>query len=365
MQELGITSISDKNKPHSLIDEKNYDIWINKFYTKFSLPYPIISIFFGLMVFVLGIIIAYFDNFHKTYVSSAPIYLGIVGIIWVSTFMEWGAKNYIKILNNVRPYFNVSDSEYLETTEKWVKLIYNDKLVLGLSFFFIIFTYFVVFLVYHYKIATLMIFPNEWYLPPTFYKILIINIYGTVIALLVVTSGAALILNILLMNDLGKKPVFFYPNLAKKLMPLCNFNLITAITWLIGSALIASAIYDKFDVFTFAFELILVVIGILTFFVPQISLHRTLKKSKNELLDKIDRICENEYKFMYRNMERFSDWDKDQIDLFTSFYTLDKFRNTIESQSKTWIYDLPAIIWLLGASSLTFFRMVSNLLFIT
>jgi hypothetical protein len=353
-----ITSTNKENNSSNIIDEKKYDIWINKLYNKIPLSYQIISLFFGLTIFVLGIIISYFNNFYTLYISSTPVYLGLAGIILVSASMEWGAKNYVRVLNQVRPYFNVSDEEYLETTEKWLKLISNDKLILSLSSFFIILTYLIVFIVYHYKISMLMVFPNEWYLPPTFYKILIIDIFGTVIILLLVTSGASLIINTLLMNDLGKKPVFFYPNLTQKLKPLSDFNLIAAITWFIGNALIIRLFYSKFNVITLPIELILLTIGLLTFFVPQISLHGTLRKSREKVLHSIDNVYEEHYKLICEAPNSLME----QTDLFMKFYALDKTRAIITTQSKTWIYDTSSMLKLLGPSLLIFYQTIVSII---
>lgn len=350
-----VTSSNKENYPN-LIDERKYGIWISKLYNKFSLPYPIVSLFFGLSLFILGYIISYFYNFSSSYISTLIIYLATAGIIWVSSCMVWGAKNYVKILNKVRPYFNVSDNEYLEITDKWLKLIHNDKLMLGLAFLAIVFGYFLVYSVYHHKITYLMIFPSEWYIQPTFYKILIIDIYLTFVVLLLITSGVALIFNVLLMNNLGKKPVFFYPNLTKKLKPLCDFNLILAITWLIGSALILRAIYNTFNVITVLFQLIIVAIGISTFFVPQISLHRTLKKTKEEVLHSIDQIYEEHFKIICRTPGCLME----QTDFFMKFYALDKMRAIVESQSKTWIYDMSSMLKLSGSSLLVLSQPIIN-----
>lgn len=327
--------IEMSSEKSNLIDEEKYDFWITILYDKLKYDYRLISIFLGLLVFVLGWIISYFNNFEEIYVSTLLVYLGVFGIILVSSSMVWALKNYIKILNQIRPYFDVSDEEYLDATEKWLKLIYNDKNMLNSSFFFIILTYCIIFLVYLYKIDMLMVFPIEWYLTPTFHKILILYVYGFFVIMLIVTSGKSLIYNIQMMHELGKKPVsiIVYPNLAKKFKPLFDFNLFAAFTWLIGCGLIVSAFYGKINVVTLPFESFLVSIGILTYLSPQISLHRTLTKTKDKILSSIDIIYEQHYNLICQKPE----CSIEQPDIFMKFYMLNRTRDIIESEYKTWI----------------------------
>lgn len=337
-----IKILSEKS---NIIDEEKYDFWMKRFYNKLKYDYRLISIFLGLLVFDLGWIISYFNNFDKIYMTTLLVYLGVIGIILVSSCVVWGLRNYIKILNQVRPYFNVSDEEYLEVTEKWLKLIYNDKKMLNSSLFSIILSYFLVFFVYYYKFDMLMIFPIEWYLTPTFHKILIIYIYGFFVVMLIVTSGKALIYNVRLMHELGKKPMSLnvYPNLAKKLKPLFDFNLFAAFTWLIGCGLIVSAFYGNINMITLPLESILVLIGITTYLSPQISLHRTLKKTQDEILSSIDSIYEQHYNLICQKPE----CSIEQPDIFMKFYMLNRTRNIVESEYKNWI-DLQKIMKLFG-----------------
>ncbi len=344
----GTPQTSEENHSY-VIDEQKYETLMVKLYNKLNAKYKksdlTISVSLGFTIFLIGLFFSFFEskNFYLIYISSPPIHLGVFGIVWVSASIVWGTKKYIKVLNNARMYFNISDYEYSETIEKWLKPMYNDKRTLFYSFIFIILTYFVVFIVYHYNISVLMLFPPEWYLPPTFHKILIIDIYATIIVFLVVTGGRLLILNILLMNDLGKKPVYYNPILTKKLKPLCNFNLIAAITWMIGNALVLKLIYNDLGLITFCLELILGAIGILMFFLPQLSLHKTLKKSRENMVSIIDDICEYHYKSIYENPD-------DREDILIKLTTLDKVYNILESPSKTWIYDMPSMIKLFGTA---------------
>lgn len=343
-----------------VIDGRKYETLMVKLYNKLNAKYKVsditISVSLGFTVFMTGFILSFFDfnNFHFIYISSLPIYLGVFGIMWVSASMVWGTKKYVKVLNNARIYFNISDAEYLETTEKWLKPMVDDKRALFYSFIFIIFTYFVVFIVYHYNISFLMLFPPEWYLPPTFYKILILDIYATIIVFLMVTSGRLLILNILLMNDLGKKPVYYYPNLTKKLKPLCDFNLIAAITWMVGNALVLKLIDNNWGLITFCFELLLAAIGISMFFLPQLSLHKTLKKSRENMISIIDGICEYQYKSIYEDPDAV----KNRADILRELITLDKAYNIVESPPKTWIYDMPSLIKLFGTALILIYPVI-------
>jgi len=341
---------------HSLIDETKYNLWVNILYNKFNISYPIVSIFLGMATFLVGYIISYIYKFNDIYSSTELIYLGTFGIIFFYTILIWATRRYVTILNTIRPCFDISDKEYFETTEKWLKLGFNNNKLLFLSFFCIILGYFLVILIYQYNISMLIIFPDEWLTPPVFFKILIICIYGTVIGLLTVTGITLNYYNILLMNELGKKPIFYNHNIVKKLLPLCNFNLINAISWIIGSGFILRAVYTKLNIIYLPFQLSIILMGFLTFFVPQYSLHITLEKSREKALESIDKMIEMEYKDMWKNPQYFTA----EMDLM-KFYALDKTRGIV-SQSKTWVYDLPTILKLLLSSLIALSQNISDMI---
>ena len=339
----------------NLIDNKKYNFWLSKLFDYIPLPYPLTSFLFGILIFTIGFFISFIYDFHKIYIATPEIYLGTFGIIWVSTCLKWGENDYVNILNKIRQNYDVSDREYLDTCEKWLKPMYNDKLILSFCLFSIISVYIVVYLVYYFKIDALMVFPDEWYLPPTFYKILIIDFYGIFVLMLLATSGIVIIFNILLMNELGKKPIFFYPRIANKFKLLGEFNFKVSLTWLVGNSLILFAIYEKLNIITLPFEMLIILIGILTFFAPQFSLHKTLQKSKKDLLNKIDKSYEEQYKHMKKQYSF-----KDEIDIFIKLHELDDLHKNFESETKTWIYDMPSMLRLLGSSLLHFILFVSD-----
>lgn len=325
------------------VDNKNYIFWITKIYNYFPISDFFISLLIGLLVFLIGLFIAYIYEFQTYYINTKLIYVGIFGIMWVSYCLVWGDRNLINNLIEIRPNFAVSDCEFAKSSEKWLNLMYNHKKIAFFCTMFIIFTYFSVLVTYKYHINETMIFPDYWYAQPTFYKILILDIYGTVIASLIVASAIPLICSIFLMKDIGKKRIIFCPNITvDKFKPICNFYAKMASTWLLGIPLFLFAFYHENEISLLIFISISIP-GIWCFFIPHISFNHSIKKSKRELLKKMDIIYRNQC-YIVGNA---SYDNEDLASNLLRLHELDKIYQNL-ARSRTRVYDYVNVLKMIG-----------------
>lgn len=342
-----------------IFNGKEYELWLDKIAKIFKVNFITVSLIVSGSTFLFTFLIALIGGFGKQFLYTKQIYLGVFGIFWVVASLLWGTSRYSNIWTEIKVCFNVSKSDYDKVVQKWLKRITNN----WISFILTLFTgaplYYL--LIYSFtsnssdkfKIVP-CILPIFWYAHDTILslKVLIITIYFWVVISLIVTAAWALVGHMLLTMDVGRFPLKEIYNASQRLISLASFSLIASVAWFVGVSLIIVLLENNLSNFVALMVVItLSVIGILLFFVPQITIHSSLEKEKENLLLRIGEEYDN-------LLEELLGSSEDKLDTITS--RIDKIEKIKDytANIRTWIYDLPTLIRLVAASLLpllTFF----------
>lgn len=316
--------------------------------------YLLVSGLISFLIFLIALIISFIANFPLQFLCTVPIYLANLGIFFVLVYARWGSLNYLHMWDEIKECFEVTDKEYYEVVDKWLRKIFSNKKI------FIIYFLIIIPICY----GTLRFFeseseekfniiprllPDVWYVHDAYliFKVSIIIIYAIPILLLLITPIWGFLGHILLTNEIGKFPISEIYTASQKLKKLANFSLVCSVGWFVGVSLIIICLRDSLvNPIALYSTIFLTFVGLIIFFIPQISIHSVLEKKKNDILLKIEKEYEEVLKVLL-SKERETNVKK----LIAKIDALERIKSYTENK-KTWIYDVPTILRLALSSAL-------------
>lgn len=335
------------------IDGRIYRTWWDVWCDIIPLHYILTCALTSCIVFLIGFAIAYCTGIHELYLTSHPIYLGVFGIFWVSASFRWGSRRYFSVVEELQPYFAIPVEKYDHLVKEWFSRMTNNKLCLSISFVLIVLAWIGIYAVPHYPNHPIFkpfpvlfeLFPAEWYHEPhLLVKGLIIDIYAIPVLLLVVSTGIPIGLNLLFMDALGRQPLVPLPEVIRgKFRALVSFNMVVSVTWSVGVVLFIILFLPRFDALSLSIVLVLSSLGILTFFLPQYSIHCNLEKMQSKIFDIYREMYMKYFKYFEPTRPKVGVITRDDVD--SKLEWLD-YVTTKTKPIRTWIYEPSDVVTL-------------------
>lgn len=288
----------DEHQSRQFFDYQDYSTthdefltWVDRLFRCLKLPGLLASALFAGLIFTGGLLIAWSISFHYEYCRSTVIHLGVLGIFWTCYFIHYGSVRIHATYEHLRPCFLVTDEYYKLTVSQWFhRFISNRGNVLAAAGLFILFLPIIYIGFFHpelcqslkiQSIRPAIVEQHGWYLKEHLtVKALIIVYYAVFVALPLATGGRIIVLNTAFLIRLRKFPVVPLPNIIHfRLKRIVSLYLIVSLTWFGGVALFGVLLFDRLDAFSASALLLLSVLGILTFFTPQLVYRRFLLRS--------------------------------------------------------------------------------------
>ena len=259
--------------------------------------YPASNITLGLVLYLIGLLISIIYNLQY-YFQFWYIYIGIFGIIWVSTLWVWGF-NYLKeVILEIKLIFEKEEIKKIDKDiQEFISSVSND---LNLFLFsipgFIIVTY-----------TLWRIHNRSINLPLNISKIFFDNvILETYIIIIVLFCAYFIFASVFILFN----GILYFKKISKysvkiKLLQLRNLKfekinnalLVSTAGWFVGVSLIMTLLFIYSNIIIIIFLAFVVIFGLSFFFIPQILLHKSISKSKENLLLKIGSEFSSKIKF--------------------------------------------------------------------
>ena len=84
-------------------------------------------------MFLTGLLIASVIGFHREYLKSRQIYLGVIAVIWVMWWIAWATRRLRVVMENVQPIFLVSADRFRAEVEQFEAWAFNWRLQIAVS----------------------------------------------------------------------------------------------------------------------------------------------------------------------------------------------------------------------------------------
>lgn len=284
----------------------NFDSNRYKYWTSYILEHlSLLSVWTGPFIFVTLLFLAGFFitmgvDFHYQYVTTFAIYVCLFGILYAFIVAVWMPQLYIDKLVKVGSLFSISNKKYYSLLDKWLSRQCNNKISLGWAFIGASVTSLIANLFgphaySHSWLRFLRFLPLEWYRDSYLTKLLSGEILWFFVVALIITGSRALVLNIFLMKELSALKVALSPKLTEiGYKSLANVNLLIFSNWCVGAALFIVAAYKIPNIIAIIMTILLSLIGLLTFCIPQYYLYRNLRNVKEQLINMIKQVYKND-----------------------------------------------------------------------
>ncbi len=370
-----------ENKNHSLSNEANYDhknyftdhsdykTWIDIIYEYLGLNPLLTSLFVFVILFLVGLIFSYIGHFHQEYIFTPAMYVACFGISWVFFINHLASKKIHKAFEYLRPCFIVEDNEYKNKIRFWFSKFRNQRGNLSFSLIlFIIGVIIIYFSIYNENILKQLhissilrpsIFPSFWKAEiDRGLKFSLLIFYDLGVCLALGTSARMFFINFFFLINLKDFPVIPVSNVLKsRLKTITDFYVYLSLAWFLGVTLFVILFYPTYDFFAVIVLLSLIILGVLTFFTPQIMFRKYLVSSYKTLCD----LCLYDFydKMGIKLVERISHkhkvFNNSKISNFNSLVEI----IAVSNKPPLWVYDsedflilfigqlLPFIIWFL------------------
>lgn len=244
--------------------------------------------------------------------------LAAIGMLFaLNTLGQWGA-HYIRLWEDVRPAFDVDDTTYRHTVQQALGDVYGRDYVPFALFVAV-------------QLGVYAGYGDQ--LPAGYLHVGFVHFFA-------VTAVYYFYRHILAIHDVAELDLADIPRARLTLAAIADFSVVVALNWF--AALSALAIYllrftsmERGVIQFYSLGLlVLVVIGLLTFVIPVVQLHETLKRAKWRALHAIG----TEFETLYR------DWEDGTVpgDPSVGFDILESRRQTIQAHS-TWPYRLVSV----------------------
>lgn len=290
------------------IEEQDFRSWLDKYFDLFPKKSLItISFITCFAIYILGLIIAIIGRFTWLYVKTYQTYLLIFGIIWVASWLRWGHLEIFRIIRNYPfPSEDLENEDLKSSLKVKLKLIHNQRLILIFSFLLTSSFYLAIIVFWFWKVK---FFGPKFYIPPfiskewfygrsIIFKVFDLLVLATPVGFLIGTSGVQIVAYnwsflSFLSRHLDNSPVFVLP---QRLKPITKFSLKIAYTWFVGVAISAVIVYNALTPLSWLYIIFFIMIGLISFFFPQILFHYALEEKKTKTLKELGYKCENLYR---------------------------------------------------------------------
>lgn len=307
----------------------------------------------GVTVFLLGYALALNDGFGGEYLRSPSVSLALIGSVGGMVLLLWGAKYHLKVWEDVRRCFAVSDEAYDDLVEPVLKRAYDSRRFFTEYLFALILTV-VINWELHIPIPYAITVDSIPQFAPNFYLSLINYLYGAVVLFIVIAGvhGGAHFLS--LAARITDLPLRNVDTAADRLEPIAKFSIFVSTSVFAGvilllivySRLIAAASGQVDAIIDYALVVILVIAGlifagVLVFWLPQMAIHARLTEAKQDRLSAIN----DEYVALSERSQK----ESESVDhITTELAVLDARRRNV-NEVETWAYNLPSLLPLVGS----------------
>lgn len=321
---------SKKVRSYAILKKSIYEILMKniifKLFNKSKIHYFILSSLISSIIFEIGFLISIRYDFVEIFINLKMIYVLIFGIFSAFISMGWFSKNFINIISNLKSIFIVSDEDYINIIFKWSRLGFNNyKLILLNSIFWISLG--------NYSLFRYLMIDN---ILLKLYVSLLVSLCGFILGIGVI----AYVSHFILIKDIFQNEIDFtyiYGKLKTEITSLANFCLITATT---GSIALGYLIMLTIEKLSYTVLLIVsagIFVTLLSYIIPQISIHRSIYIVKEKELIKINSVFYKYYDKIVKNNYDIKD------DEMLNLSVLLNLRNDIVKMP-TWIFNTKELI---------------------
>lgn len=270
----------------------NHKLWLDKIYDLLGFSDIVCSILLGATPLLIGFIYSLFIGFHELYITTLPIWLGVLGITLTCYSIRYGSKSFHSKYSYLRPCFIVSDIRYKEFVSTWFDRLSNNYPTFVFSIIaFLLFISLAYIRYYHSGILVDLnltsIEPKgflikNWYEEPYInLKYILMSLFAAFVAFPLITALRLLYINFFFLMDFKNLRVIPFSNILKiRLRKITNMYIIISLLWMIGVSLFGVLFFTKFDLVSLSLISTLSVLGILTFSAPQLIYRNLLIKSE-------------------------------------------------------------------------------------
>jgi hypothetical protein len=291
----------------------------------------------GIITYLAGLLIASTIDFLDVYVTTAPVYLGLVGVMWTCAFVGWGRKRINDLLNEIEPVLRAT-GEYVQTAAKWERRLLDWRPQAAFSVLS-----FVGSSLFVWHATRAQEFP--WFPPPwsrgsdLWLKNLILYLYAAPILVLLGSALAFIAAFTMFVLSLRKrKAIPVLPAALAMLRPVAGYGLTLSIGWSGGISL-----FIVFFRLSPTLGTVLVIGGLsgiafVILFAPQYAIHRVLSETKRSILEAGALKLAGDVTY-----------GKDGLDDFLSRLAKEEGQDLVKvleavSLARTWVYAYTALI---------------------
>ena len=248
--------------------------------------YGVAAVATGLVLFLTGLLIASVIDFHREYLKSRQIYLGVIAVIWVMWWIAWATRRLRVVMENVQPIFLVSADRFRAEVERFEAWAFNWRLQIAVA---LILWGFSCFDIYNRsRTGRLFAFEQpEWTGDPHLLtKNLILAIFNLANVTLLVTSAIGIVCFVFFVANLRRLPLVPYMALARlKLRSLTDFAVTIGLAWSVGISLVVLLFRVEFHPAQVANVLVYTALGLGILVLPELSIHSALEHQRHEVLN--------------------------------------------------------------------------------
>lgn len=261
--------------------QQHYRMWPDYLLGLANFPVSATLSSITIIVFLLGLIIAWPFGFVAYYIVTPAIYLGLAGIALTIGACHWGSIRAHFDYEQLRPVFTVDDATYYHMLDKWFKTLRGRKAVALSSSVFFIIGFVALILAYVTSPSVRREFDLETLRPylvgPVWYShrfeyagFSILLLFLVLISITLGTGCWILVSNMIFLSELRRLPVIPMPTIVRtRLRRMANLYVGTSLVWSFGVILFGILFYRDYNIVTGIFLASLFIIGILTFALPQ------------------------------------------------------------------------------------------------
>lgn len=260
---------------------RSYRIWPDYLLELFNVPSALTLSVLAIVIFLLGMVIAWPFEFIAHYVVTPAIYLGVAGIILVLGACHWGSLRAHPDYEQLRPVFTIDDPTYHHILHRGFRSFCSKRAAALISLLFFVFGFTGLILAYTTSASTRRKFDLEALRPQLFgavwyshrFEVVgfsIIFVFLVMISVTLGTGGWLLAANMAFLWKLRKLPVIPMPTIVRgRLRRMADLYVGTSLAWSAGVALFGILFYRDYNILSGIFLAVLFIIGVLMFALPQ------------------------------------------------------------------------------------------------
>lgn len=353
-------AVSDTAPPKYVATVTNFSTWVDRFFDRVPLPYPVAAVASGVVLYLLGLGATALYGFHETYVETFAVYPWIIAIVWMLGVIRWATARTRRMLLELRPVFLESDQAY-----DWVidrlnrrchsRAIGGGVVVVAALALWATVADFVDPSLYPFRFSlypSTRNLPHPWYESHELENLLVLATVEIVCTALLVSALWYLAASMWFLVDIRNfRTVPVAGVVLSRCRSIANFYLIAFSTSFVGVGLYVVLARHSFDAPTLATIGALSLLCSLPALVPQMVFHRFLAEADAQMAEVATRLY-------HRHLSRppvaadHLEWPEHPEALSNG---LNLWFNIVQvaTPSRTWIYDFSAIALLLLGQAIT------------